>query len=105
MNWQIVGTNAAVTGIIMLIAGWLLRRWIVSVDINMKTFCTGLTDLRVELAKLPGTFIDKNDFESEKNHNSKKRENIWIEIKKIDKAYEKRVTVLETTMQIYDKVK
>ncbi len=105
MNWQLVLTNAGVTAVIIGIVGWLIKRWVANVDLNMKTFCTGLSELRIELVKLAGTFIGKDDFETEKDHNSKKRENIWIEIKNIDKAYERRVTALETTVSIYDKLK
>ena len=96
MDWTQIFISAGITGIMLSAVAWMIKRWIDSVDKKFQTIGDKLQDIELRLAALPSEFVLKVDFNSQREHDSKRRESLWAEKNELDR----RVTVVETIVDL-----
>ncbi|MBW1784516.1 MAG: hypothetical protein JRL30_27705, partial [Deltaproteobacteria bacterium] len=82
MNWVQIIVNAGVTAACIGLVGWLVRRWVINVDANLRKMVDKMQTFEIKLAEMPGKYVMKNDCSTSEKNNSDKRANLWQELNK-----------------------
>lgn len=91
MNWISIGINVGATGIMLVVIGFFIRRWMERVDKKLDGMDRRMHGVELKLAALPHEFVLRKEYTEQKGHDSDKRENIWKEQRKMDR----RLTTVE----------
>ena len=85
MNWLTLGAYSAISTVGLGIIAYFVKKWMNRVDSVLEKVNARLSSIDITLATLPGNYITRAEYNEQKEHDSKKRESLWIEIKKLDK--------------------
>lgn len=91
--------NSGICALLIGVAAWFMRRWIISVDASLRKMLDQLHEFEIKLAEMPGKYVTKEDCQNNEKNNSDKRANIWTEFNKVKSTYAERLTKIETKME------
>lgn len=99
MNLIQILVNSGISAVFIGLAAWLMRRWVVSVDENIRQMIKKMQDLEVKIAAMPGKYTLKQDCQNMERNSSDKRSTLLDEFNKLRASFSERLARIETKVE------